>query len=492
MNKTFSKYFLLILIFLFYLYHLAPGVIWGDSAKLIINSFIKNMSIQPSFHSLHTIVGIVFGTIPIGDFAYRINLLSAFFGSLTIFLLYNFLIKLSGSNIAALSACVSLAVSHTFFLLSVIAETYTLYTFFLMSIIYLLFLWEESRKDYFLYIAIFTFCLSLFNHLLIILSLPGFIYYIVSSDRQFFTKRKNIFLSIISVLLGLIPILIVSILVIVNKDFNTLITQLKNDPARIAVSFVSLKDLFIGCLKYISFLMYQFPIFGFFIGFLGFFKIYSNNRKLFFFFFLILLINVIFVLHYVRQKQYSLSIGSYLIFAIYIGIGTKFVIERFEKYKKIISISILLALITSPFILYSNIISLSKKLNIDLVKARYLPYRDNNKFFLIPSKRHEFGPYFYANEVFRTAKLNSIIIADFTPKIVLDYFKIVKKYRPDIKLIFVDYPFSKLDVKIVDENIDKFPIYLASIEFEKDYNLAELQKKYELIPDGPLYKITKK
>lgn len=492
LTKISKPFIVFFLAFSFYIYHLAPGVTWGDSAKLIINIFQKKIFIQPSSHSLHTIIGFLFGVLPIDEFAYRINLLSAFFGALTITILYSFLYHLTKSYIATISAVLSFAFSHTFFLLSVITETYTLYTFFLISIIYLLYLWQETKNNYLLYTAVFLFCLSLFNHLLVILSLPGFLYYTISANKEKnLIKRKDILPLLFSALLGLSPLLIVSLSIIIEKGFNILVSQLKNDPARICVSLLKPNEMFKECLRYISFLMYQFPLFGFVVGFIGIIKLLNYSKRLSFFFLSVFLANIVFVLHYIKQKQYSLSIGSYLIFAIFIGIGVKLILEKSNRYKRVISLLILLSLSLSPFLLYYNVIPLSKKLNVNLVKARYIPYRDNNKYFLIPSKRKEFGPYLYAEEIFKTAKLNSIIVIDFTPKMVLDYFRIVKGYRPDIKLVFVDYPFSKLDIKLVDENIDKYEIYLASIEFEKDYNLSELQKRYNLIPAGPLYRVVK-
>lgn len=189
-----------------------------------------------------------------------------------------------------------------------------------------------------------------------------------------------------------------------------------------------------------------------------------------------------------------MAIGSYVLFAIYIGIGADFLIKKIKNSAVEKSVKVILVLLTVlfPVALYSNICWLTEKLKIDLVKARYIPYRDNNKFFLVPGKRYEFGPYFYANEVFRTVEPNSIIIADFTPKIVLDYFRIIDKKGLNIKFIYVDYPFVKLNPSIVDMNINKVSIYLASIEFEKDYALDELKKEYRWIIKGPLFQLLKK
>lgn len=272
--SIYSEFLLFLLVLFFYIYSLAPTVVWGDSAKLSIFSFVKHFSIKPSDHSLHTLIGVVFGMLPWGNFAYSQNFVSAFFGAFAIVILYKTIFMLNCQKISALIGSLALTVSHTFWLLSSITETYTLYAFFLIFIIYLLVLWQEKRKDYLVYIAIFIFCIATFNHLLITISLPVLLYFIVSIDSKFFLRKKNLIFSIISILIGLLPFLIVFISIILEKGWITAIDYIKKDPARIWISQKSLTLLLKESFRYCSFLMYQFPILGFFLGLFGLFKLF--------------------------------------------------------------------------------------------------------------------------------------------------------------------------------------------------------------------------
>ena len=66
--------------------------------------------------------------IPFGDFAYRVNLISAVFGAFTIANIFLLVRLWFGRGLGALVAAMSLAFSWTFWQNSAIAEVYTLYT----------------------------------------------------------------------------------------------------------------------------------------------------------------------------------------------------------------------------------------------------------------------------------------------------------------------------------------------------------------------------
>lgn len=98
MNPVRIKRYMGLLVFLIsftvYLMTLAPTVYVGDSGELIAASYTLGIPHPPGY-PLFTILGKIFITfIPIGSIAYRVNLLSAFFASSTVLLLYFFLNKL--------------------------------------------------------------------------------------------------------------------------------------------------------------------------------------------------------------------------------------------------------------------------------------------------------------------------------------------------------------------------------------------------------------
>jgi len=140
--------------FILYLKTLAPTVIWGDSAKLATFVYEFDLSIRQGHHPLHTILGLLFSYLPFGDYAYRQNLMSAFFGALAVALVYLILLRWTHSVIAAIGGALSLAVSHVFWLLSVINESYTLFAFLMVLMIWLATVWDEKKS----YKLLYCFC----------------------------------------------------------------------------------------------------------------------------------------------------------------------------------------------------------------------------------------------------------------------------------------------------------------------------------------------
>ena len=79
--------FLFIASFALYLFTLAPTVTFWDSGELIAASWQMGISHQPGY-PLFAVMGRLFSSLPFGSVAYRYNILSAFFSSLTVVFLY--------------------------------------------------------------------------------------------------------------------------------------------------------------------------------------------------------------------------------------------------------------------------------------------------------------------------------------------------------------------------------------------------------------------
>ena len=472
--------------FILYLNTLAPTVIWGDSAKLTIFVHHAKLSIRQGHHPLHTILGLLFSYLPLGDYAYRQNLMSACFGALTVGLVYLILFRWTRSVIAAVGGALALTVSHVFWLLSVINESYTLFAFFLSLIIWLMTVWDDSKEHYLLYLAAFALGLSLSNSFLMPFLLPGFVYFYLSAEnRPRLGKREGLFV-LLSFFGGaaVLAALTAKSLMHGGHDFRDLLVggpfrRFYRSPLKILreVSWFP------------AYLMYQYPVIGFIIGFVGARHQYLSKRRRFTFLFILLSADLIFASGYMRQRQFFLLIASFIVFALWIGIGiaafSMWAKERLRK-PRIYELLLITSLLFAPMAMYYSIPIVAEKLDIDLVKARSLPYRENTRFFLVPDKHKEYGAQQFGREVFQILEPNSIIVADFTPIAVLRYFQEVQGLRKDVWLKLVD--FKPLELDFVDRYIYNRPIYLAD-DLEPDYNIAGLQTKYNLVPVGPIFKV---
>jgi len=154
----------------------APGALWQDSGmyqyRIRHNDIEGKLGLALS-HPLYHIIGIGVKHIPLGEFAYRVNLISAVAAAFTIanlFLLLRIWLK---RNLPAVIAAATLALSHTFWRHAVIAETYTLYTALLLAELLMLLQYVKTKRKVYLYLLGLFNGLAIANHMFAVIALTG-------------------------------------------------------------------------------------------------------------------------------------------------------------------------------------------------------------------------------------------------------------------------------------------------------------------------------
>ena len=190
--------------FLVYLHTLAPSVatIFDDSLEFQLVCYLPGIA-HPTGYPLYTLLGKLFTYLPLGDVAYRVNLMSAFFASLTAPILYATLRLLIRHRVPALLGAAAFAVSPVFWSQAVIAEVYTLHAAFVAAVLCLLLAWSRStetelakrrgalRNPATLLSLLALVCgLSLTHHRTILLLAPAALVYVALVDRRVFTKGR--------------------------------------------------------------------------------------------------------------------------------------------------------------------------------------------------------------------------------------------------------------------------------------------------------------
>jgi len=186
-------YLLLFLIFGVYLSTVSRTVSFGDAGDLITAAFEMGVPHPPGY-PLHTILGKLFtALIPIGEIAFRVNLVSSFFGLLTILLIYGIIYKLTKSPLAAFLGGSFLAFSSGFWTYSIVTDVFALNAFFAAVLIWIILNWREkflleasgqktATRNYFLLFC-FVYGLALTNHLTIVFLAPAFLFLIIVTIR---------------------------------------------------------------------------------------------------------------------------------------------------------------------------------------------------------------------------------------------------------------------------------------------------------------------
>jgi hypothetical protein len=191
--------------FLVYFLTLTPELDTGDAGELTTALYSLGAAHPPGY-PLYTMLGKIFTYIPIGSVAYRVNLMSAFFGASTIFFFFLFIFRLlhrvqcsaqqevrSESPFAmrdrfiALAGSLLFAFSLTMWEQSIQGELYSLNAFFAPLLLLSALVWQEnvfsslrsgrpSYADKYILLLMILIGLAFTNHLLLLGYIPPLVF----------------------------------------------------------------------------------------------------------------------------------------------------------------------------------------------------------------------------------------------------------------------------------------------------------------------------
>ncbi|MGE5251524.1 MAG: DUF2723 domain-containing protein [Bacteroidota bacterium] len=171
---------LFLLTFPIYLSTLAPGVYGFDSAELATGVYTQGI-VHPPGYPLYLLIGKLFTLLPVGDVAYRLNIMSAFFGSVTVVVLFFAISNIVKKTPAAFAAALFLAISNYFWQMALVTEVYTVFTAFLAADLLVVSLWWKRGDTRYLLVFALLYGLTLTVHTSGILFAPGFAWLILRS-----------------------------------------------------------------------------------------------------------------------------------------------------------------------------------------------------------------------------------------------------------------------------------------------------------------------
>jgi hypothetical protein len=199
--------------FVLYVLTLAPTVLAGDGGEFQFVPYLLGVA-HPTGYPLYTLLGWAWShLVPVGDVAYRMNLLSAFWAALAVGLVYLTARSLLQQTTPALEAApqrliaavasATLAATPTLWSQAVMAEVYGLHIFFVAALLYLLLLWAEHHRPQLLLAAALVFGFSLAHHSTTVLLAPAILVYLWLADRRIFRDWRLIIQALLLIVLPL-------------------------------------------------------------------------------------------------------------------------------------------------------------------------------------------------------------------------------------------------------------------------------------------------
>ncbi|MGQ9714340.1 MAG: glycosyltransferase family 117 protein [Anaerolineae bacterium] len=165
-----------------YVRTLAPSVValFDDSLEFQLVCYQLGIA-HPTGYPLYTLLGKLFTFLPVGDAAYRVNLLSALAGGCTWPLLFVVGRALGLRRTGALASAVALGTSPVFWSQATVAEVYALHSLFVALLLLLALRWGQARDPWTargrLWGLAFAWGLSLTHHRMTLLLLPALALY---------------------------------------------------------------------------------------------------------------------------------------------------------------------------------------------------------------------------------------------------------------------------------------------------------------------------
>jgi len=445
----------------------APGVLWQDSGmyqyRIRHNDIEGNLGLALS-HPLYHIIGIGVKYIRLGEFAYRINLISAVAAAFTIANLFLLLRLWLNRNLPAVIAAATLALSHTFWRHAVIAETYTLYTALLLAELLMLLQYVKTKRKVFLYLLGLFNGLAIANHMFAVIAFVCYLVFCIVVLARREIRLRHFGIIVLLWLIGAAPYgyLIVKNIIQTGSFTVAVASALFGKSWQGNVLNVSLSTQLIK--ENLILMAYNFPtpnIVFFFAGLYGLKKVQRGHgfAKVLP---VLLILFFVFAFRYTVPDRYAFFIPFYCLASVLIGVGVNLLVAKYNS-KILCLVIIILSLLPIPTYIVAPTIAQKQKFNLST--RADVPRRNDYVWFLQPWKAGYSGAEEFADEVFDKLGPDAVVYADNTMVYPLLYMQEVKGKRADIKIIS-EYASSEgaslLSEKSIEQWLSEGDVYAVS------------------------------
>ncbi len=445
-----------------YLLTMCPTIYWEDCAAFSAVNSILGIPHSPGF-PIYVLWGKVFSLIPIENPAFISNLMSAFWGSLSLVILYLLMLELfketksSGdalrghfspidkkwiSQIGMIGGVLFFGFSSAFWFQTVRAEVYTLNIFFTLSLILLLVKWfkEKDTNRCFNILILFSFVLGLSfaNHPLLIITLvPAFLIFLFINDFKRFWDLKKIMVLLSFFLLGISIYLFLPIRSQLSPAINwgrpdslaNLLSYITRSSQSTSVATSSVVPYLNRFWFTLSFPVIQFSLALFWLGVLGAYAMFKQSKRFFIFTFLLFIFNLLTATWATDFSLRNYDLLGYLlpslsIFAIWFAMGMFFFCESMLRVGRV---ALPLKRDRNPTYIFKVFLCGSILL---------LPIFQIARNFDQCNKRSNDWAYQYADKILGSVKKDALILVeDDNTLTTLWYLNYAEGKRPDVKII---------------------------------------------------------
>lgn len=454
--------------FLVYFLTAAPTLFGWDSGEYAATAYKLGVP-HATGYPLYVLIGKLFTFLPVGDVAYRLNIMSALFSAAAITVTYLIAFLLTGRSILSAAAAGSLAFSYFFWSSAVMAEVYSLHIFLNATTIYLLLLWNRGGRDRLLYGGIFLWGLSFGNHMTTVLMAPAIAYLIGLGlwqrrlNWRHFLPLGASFLLPLAVYLYLPLRYLAEAAPYVMSYYTAEGTLVRTDTTTLegmwqvltARQFAGFFRAYEGPAYWDQLGQLMFSVYanflgaGLALGMLGVLRNFLVDKHRLIFFGLIFLANVLFFADYGAIDKYFMFVTGYAVWTIWIAEGIFLIFSSAENTLPA-AWSASLRKITGERFSPIGWQTCSLLLPAAALWVNF-SYADLSSF------THMRDTYPRVMEAFEPNALVLAWWADVTP---MQYYQQVEGLRPDIQLVDRWLISAEDEIKLIDNSLPHRPVYV--------------------------------
>lgn len=478
-----------------YIVTCAPTILWQDSGMIQYrvwhNDIEGGLGLALS-HPLFYILAIVAKYVPLGEFAYRVNLVSAIAAAVAVANLFLLVRLWLGRNFPAVIAAVTFALSHTFWRHACIAETYSLYIALLSAELIMLLQYSRTGRVGFLYwLGLFN-GLAIADHMFASIPLLCYAAFVVVLLAKKHLHFRQLAIIILLWVVGALPYeyLIIKNIIQTGDLAGTLASAAFGNSWQGAVFNTSLSLKIVK--ENILFLLLNFPTPNLLLFFVGLFALrkYSSEKAFSNIILALLILFFLFAFRYTVPDRYAFFIPFYCVVSIFAGLGAHFLQRRINRQ---VFVCLVLILSLLPVPVYAIVPAVAEKVGFSLGTKRDVPYRNDYTYFLRPWKTGYRGTERFANEALDTVEDRAVIYADGTTVYSLLYVQEVVGGGEDVTVVSghgsVDNLKEYSEEKI-DELFAERAIYVVSPV--RGYCPGFLLKNYDFVKARVLWRVVER
>ena len=473
----------------------APGALWQDSGLIqyrIWHNDIEGFLGLAISHPLFYILGIGAKYIPLGEYGYRVNLVSAVAAAVAVANLFLFVRLWLGRNFPAVIAAATLAISHTFWAHASIIETYTLWAALFFAELIMLLEYTKTRRVGYLYWLGLLNGLAIADHMLASMPLLCYSVFLIVLLLRKEIQFRHLGIVVLCWIIGALPYeyLIIKNIIQTKDIAGTLASAAFGERWQGAVlnTFLSAKII----KEDLLFILLNFPTPNIVLFFAGCFAIFrfSMGRALRNVLLGVTILFFVFAFRYTVPDRYAFFIPFYCAVSVFIGLGT----HLFQRHGSGRVFGLLVSFFSLlPIGVYAAAPALAEKMQFNIGTRGDIPYRDDYKYFLRPWRTGDKEAESFAEKALEVEEKDAVIYADSTTVGPLLYVQEVKKRRPDVKIVsgaIKSENAPRFDGRTVEQLLKERPIYVVSRR--PGYCPAFVLDNYDLVPAGVLWRVVER